>query len=627
MGVTMRLSRGGRALFLGAVTTVALWGIATPASAATVDPGGSDVALEVTKDLACSVGRSGQAPAFRCATLVALNGTLYGPVAAAGAPSGLTITPYKQVSQSGPSGAGTVTDPFRITTIVELGDTGVRIVETDRLVAGEGRIETDYRLRTSTTAASVVLFRVGDCDGSGTGSRDATSKLVTCTNGTGQVLLQPTSPNGHSAMAANSTIWSTANAKSEFADSCTCATVLDHGLGLSWSKVLTTGETVGAAAMTQLTSDTTLPLLSEATAPRFLSHAFAAEQYDITVRNLSGTARTLNSLNVVLPTGARFMTGTVTGDVTGDPSISSRTLTWPGPIAVPAGATMAFSFKARTPDDPGLVTIDVTASSDGTLVSPSRYAAVMQIGGPSSSQTFTSSTDASTTTTSETSSTESTSSTTSESTSSTSPTSSVPTSPTSSTSSTTSSYTSRDSSTTTTTTVSKESTTTTTVPDTTPDTTPTTTTSMCTSSMPSTSVSNPSTSVPPCYPPCTPGSSMPPGMPPAPGCTPPPPCYENPNMPATTPPGGCVPVCASNPTMPAGTAPNDCNPICVQNPNTPAAAMPAGCAPTAKAPSKPVFTGSRPLPLTILGLVSLGLGVTLAHRNRPRHRRPWWSTH
>ncbi len=591
MSIRELLKRAGIAAIAAATTTLGALAVTTlPASAAAVDAGGTGLALEVTPDLACSVGRSGQAPAFRCATLVAHNGVVYGPAAAAGAPSGLTVTPYELVSQSGPSGTGTATDPYRITTIVELGATGVRIVQTDRMVASEGRIETDYRLRTSVNTA-VTLYRVGDCDGMGTGTRDELSSSVTCSNGTGAVLLQPTSPEGHSVMGSNSAVWSNASTGSDFDDSCTCGATLDHGLGLSWAKVLTSGDTVGAAALTQLLPDNTLPLMASAVAPIKLTHPFASESYEITIRNPTDTARTLNSINVVVATNVRYITGSVAGEGTPEPTVSGRTLTWAGPLTVPANGSYQFSFKVRTPDDAGNITIDVTAEAEGALVSPARYTATMRIGGPSSTlslATFSTTSLPPSSTSSESTSLSTTSS----------ATTSAPTS-----SSTTSSILTSSS-------ASLPSTTESTAPSTEPSTAPPTqSTSQCvtTTSSTSTALMSMAPASPCTVPVCTPGQPMQPGMALAPGCGPgtAPVCIDNPNMPVPTG-GGCVPACSTNPNM--------------------AANSPRVCGPTVPATStKPAFTGSRPWPLSLAGLACLTFGLVLAHRNRPKHRRTWWS--
>lgn len=69
--------------------------------------------------------------------MVAVGGTLYGPSlipAGSSASPRTTVTP---VSQSAVTGAGTSADPFQIVTEVQLGSSGLRLVQTDSYVEGE----------------------------------------------------------------------------------------------------------------------------------------------------------------------------------------------------------------------------------------------------------------------------------------------------------------------------------------------------------------------------------------------------------------------------------------------------------------------------------------------------------
>jgi hypothetical protein len=96
-----------------------------------------------------------------CGTFVSLGGVLYGP---ANVPAGPSTTPYITVSQSGPTGAGTATNPFTVQSVVALGATGVRLVQIDTYTAGSPRFQTTITVQ-NTSAASITarVYRAGDC--------------------------------------------------------------------------------------------------------------------------------------------------------------------------------------------------------------------------------------------------------------------------------------------------------------------------------------------------------------------------------------------------------------------------------------------------------------------------------
>ncbi|AXH97377.1 hypothetical protein [Ornithinimicrobium avium] len=69
------------------------------------------------------------------------------------------------MSQEGPVGSGTAADPWLVTTVVDLGHSGVRLIETDTYVAGQRSYLTRVRLSNddSDQGVSATIYRAGDC--------------------------------------------------------------------------------------------------------------------------------------------------------------------------------------------------------------------------------------------------------------------------------------------------------------------------------------------------------------------------------------------------------------------------------------------------------------------------------
>jgi uncharacterized repeat protein (TIGR01451 family) len=77
--------------------------------------------------------------------------------------------------------------------------------------------------------------------------------------------------------------------------------------------------------------------------------------YDVTATNHGGSAGTMDRIVDSLPAGAVYKSGTSTlgGRATADPAASGQTLTWPGPVVVPAGGTTTLHYEVTLPSTPG----------------------------------------------------------------------------------------------------------------------------------------------------------------------------------------------------------------------------------------------------------------------------------
>ncbi len=97
-----------------------------------------------------------------CGTYLSVNGQLYGP-------DGYGLTPpdvqhYRLVDQSAVDGLGTQEDPYAMTTTVDAGNSGIRLIETDTYVAGDESYRTDVEVQNrSESAQDFTLYRSADC--------------------------------------------------------------------------------------------------------------------------------------------------------------------------------------------------------------------------------------------------------------------------------------------------------------------------------------------------------------------------------------------------------------------------------------------------------------------------------
>jgi hypothetical protein len=221
----------------------------------------------VGNELSCQVAYSGDTqlelypPSVipgDCGTFVALGGTLYTPDFSnhgGTATGGLgTRTPFTPVSQTDVTGSGTSGSPFRVSTGVNAGSTGLQITEGDSYVNGEEAYRTDVTLRNGSGATiSGVLYRAGDCylQGSdvGFGFIDDAQKAAGCSAnannspaGRIEQWFPITGGNQYLEGGFSSDVWARIGSQQPFTNTCRCAESLDNGAGLSWSFSLRPGE-------------------------------------------------------------------------------------------------------------------------------------------------------------------------------------------------------------------------------------------------------------------------------------------------------------------------------------------------------------------------------------------------
>jgi hypothetical protein len=222
--------------------------------------------IRVSSDLGCQVTHAAdQTPEFyggevgSCGTFVAVGGTLYSPTSIALGP---TFTPVRQER----SGSGASGDPYRIETVVTLGDTGLTLTEIDSYVGGGEFYRTDVGLaNASGDDLDVIVYRAGDCylqnADVGFGSVDTRAGAVRCvavadiaatTPVPGPRIEEwvPLTPGSSYLQAGYSEVWAAVGAQQPFANTCRCDQLIDNGAGLSWSVTVPAGGSVTVSHLT-----------------------------------------------------------------------------------------------------------------------------------------------------------------------------------------------------------------------------------------------------------------------------------------------------------------------------------------------------------------------------------------
>jgi hypothetical protein len=193
-----------------------------------------------------------------CGTLLAVGRRLFAPdFRSHGSGSHFTgglgeRTVFEPVSQSARTGDGTTANPWRITTVVRAGDTGLVLREVDSYIARDAGYRTDVTVTNNGRfARAVVLYRAADCYlqesdfGFGFIGRAGT---VACTrtpdNRPPDRVEQwvPLSPGSHFIEANYDDVWTAIGRKRSFPDTCRCGRNIDNGSGLSWYVELAPGQ-------------------------------------------------------------------------------------------------------------------------------------------------------------------------------------------------------------------------------------------------------------------------------------------------------------------------------------------------------------------------------------------------
>lgn len=261
--------RRARALRLAVALLVAFCAHASAAAAAVpfveITSSGPLTGVALGNELGCQVAYAGDAALELfpsgvkpgdCGTFLVAGDTLYAPdLANHGSSSASAIgtsTPFTPVSQSPISGAGTSASPFKVTTVVDAGASGVRISQVDSYVVGEESYRTDTTVQNLGAApVAGVLYRAGDCylqdSDTGFGFLDPAAGAVGCSiNANNQPAgrIEQWYPITHANQymeARYSEIWGQIGTHTPFPDTTRATESIDNGAGISWSLDLAPG--------------------------------------------------------------------------------------------------------------------------------------------------------------------------------------------------------------------------------------------------------------------------------------------------------------------------------------------------------------------------------------------------
>jgi hypothetical protein len=274
-----RAATNGAAAGLAALAVVLL--LALPVSAGAVVPfrdivsGGPLTHVSIGNELSCQVAHTGDpvlelfpsgATPGSCGTIVSAGGALYAPDFANHAGSATsslgTYTPFTPVSQSAVTGSGSSASPFKVTTVVTVGGTGLRITQIDSYVAGQESYRTDVTVQnTGGGPVSGFIYRAGDCFLQGTdvgfGFVDTARAAAGCSqnaNNTPAGRIEqwfPITGGNQYLETSYSQGWGAIATQTALPNTCQCTTSIDNWAGLSWSYNLAAG---GSATFSHYTT-------------------------------------------------------------------------------------------------------------------------------------------------------------------------------------------------------------------------------------------------------------------------------------------------------------------------------------------------------------------------------------
>lgn len=408
-GKVHRLAVTGFLICLGAIASGA-----QAASGAEITSAGPLTNIGISGDLNCSVSHSGDTAGefyggTACGTFVTIGESHYGP---ASVPAGYPGSPaYTPISQTAVTGSGTSGDPYKIVTVVGLGTSGLELTETDSYVVGDESYRTDVQLHnTSGSSTEAILYRAGDCylqnSDEGFGSVEASTGAVACVNAVeeneelvpGSRIEQwfPLSAGSSYYEAGYLEVWNASVSGTAFPNTCRCTEHIDNGAGLSWNATVPAGGSITRSNLITFSPLGHLPLATTKTADSGSAAPSGSDGYTITISNPNTSPVSLTAITDTLPAGFSYTGGSTTGATTSDPTGSAQTLTWKGPISVPAQTegkpgTVALHFGVTVSGASGTYYNNAGGEADEFTVAPTGDTAPVTIsGGPTETSTSTS---------------------------------------------------------------------------------------------------------------------------------------------------------------------------------------------------------------------------------------------
>jgi uncharacterized repeat protein (TIGR01451 family) len=362
------------------------------ASAADIASAGPLTLVQTTPDLNCAVDHVGDSAGefyedTACGTFVTDGTNLYGPDDIPAGDSATDVAGYvawTPVSQTGPSGTGTGSDPYTIVTTVTGGP--FTVVQTDTYVVGQESYATSVQV-TSSSAVNAIVYRAGDCylqgsdDGLGLlGPGNAPSCKAQPGSADPDRIEQwyPLTPGSNYIVDNYDTVWEAVGSMQPFPDTVETGndSPYDNGGGLSWSRSIAAGASATFAHLTLFSPLGILPIsVTKSVTPSAVAPG-GTVTYSITLNNPSSSAVPISSVTDHLPDGFAYLSGSSTGLTTDDPAISGQDLTWSGSYSIPAGSvaspgTVTLTFQATASTILGTYTNSASATgAEGATVIP-----------------------------------------------------------------------------------------------------------------------------------------------------------------------------------------------------------------------------------------------------------------
>jgi len=244
------------------------WGAPTPF--VDIHSAGPLSDIYIGNDLSCQVRSGGfssteffpnAAGPGDCGTFLAVNGQLYGPdfahhtTTATAFAGDASYSPFTPVSQTGVSGSGTPSSPYRVVTTVNAGASGLSVSEADSYVIGTNYYQADITVtNNSGSTQTALVYHAADCllhgSDSGFGFVDMSSpsapapacalnpnnsptsgfeELVPITTGNDYV------ENQSGTNTDLNDIWGDITNMASLPDSCDCATNENNAEGINWT--------------------------------------------------------------------------------------------------------------------------------------------------------------------------------------------------------------------------------------------------------------------------------------------------------------------------------------------------------------------------------------------------------
>ena len=373
------------AIALVAASAGATWCLAT--QSADISSAGPLTHVWVGNDLSCQAQHMFDAPNYEFypaggdlnlkpgdyGTFIAMDGMLYAPdfanhdLTAAGSIG--FYTPFNPVSQSGVGGSGTTADPFKVVTIVDVGETGLQIQQTDSYVVGAEFFTTNIVISNNGSGAATadgVLYRAFDAFLGGNDHGYGFTKdlgdnriAVGCSAnpnnspaGKIEELIPMTGGNNY-VQENYDTIWSFVSTQAGFPNYCACPTFQDNGAGISWNFSIPAGGSATYSHQTLISAPGLQGLATSKTADNPTTPAGGQNGYTITINNPNANTVAVSSITDTLPAGFAYA-GSTTGATNNNPAINGQNLTWSGSFTVPGNGSITLHFLVTVSTIPGV---------------------------------------------------------------------------------------------------------------------------------------------------------------------------------------------------------------------------------------------------------------------------------